>query len=131
MKLDHQEKLKQGHKLAFKRIEGRIRDSNINEYIVFLTYVSNHPGHNGNTITSPNLIEKIIKVYGYLRDETGAQTVGEAIDNIVEGKIKSEITEFWEKEGMHDTFLYDALNFVHVYKPTLRDINKIRLTTER
>jgi|SRR3989344_640509 len=93
----------------------RVLDLGINDYLALLTsigdasYFLDLDGSlsNGSSTSRQEMLDKIIVVYTYLRDQ-GAQTVGEALDKVSCGEVNPEIVRFWKDEGMYDDALEQA-----------------------
>jgi len=76
---------------------GSYLDMNINDYIASSTDESHDPL--SKEIGISESLEKAIGMYAYLRDNTGARTVREALNALVQRRIDPKIVKLWVEEG--------------------------------
>lgn len=112
------------------RTQGRISPegieaTNINSYIASLTDATNLPGANEVNPDHKRNMERAVGMYSYLRDKTGAQTVGEAWSSLRKRKVDQGVVKLWVEEEMAiNPGLFDAVS--EGYPELKDDLQKVR-----
>ncbi len=90
--------------------------TNINETIADLDRRAMSVVHNTETRLD---LERQVETYAYLRDNLGAETLGQALHQVMDGNVDPKMAKKWLRDGrLYGTLLAGA---VYIGYPQLRD----------
>lgn len=100
-----------------------LRGTNINSYIAKMTDLANLPPFDTSQRESElhDKLRRTAEVFSYIRDNQQAQTVGDAMDALSEGKIDPKVVKLWVEEDMIPDAPGDILLCALRGYPDLRD----------